>query len=388
MPPLRPFIVFGTRPEAIKMAPLVQACRRRADEFEPIVCVTGQHREMLDQVTEYFGIEADIDLALMKPNQSLAELTARCLAALDVVLAGYRPDCVVAQGDTITTTAAALAAFYRRIPLVHVEAGLRTGDLDAPWPEEMNRRLATLSAALHCAPTEHARENLLREQVPRQSIVVTGNTVIDALLDTARRERGRSRFWQEKHDYLGDRRMVLITAHRRENLGEPLAQICRAILMLAAEFPDVEFVFPIHLNPQVHGPVYRMLRRHADENLHLLDPVAYPEFVWLMDRSSLIISDSGGVQEEAPSLGKCLLVTRESTERPELLQTGIAELVGADVRRIVERAGVLLADEERYAARPMIANPYGDGHAAERIADEMRERFVASAVHARQRAAA
>jgi UDP-N-acetylglucosamine 2-epimerase (non-hydrolysing) len=388
MPPLRPLIVFGTRPEAIKMAPVVLACRERPDDVEPIVCLTGQHCETIDQVTGYFGIEADIDLSLVRLNQSLAKITARSMNGLDTVLANYRPDCVVVQGDTTTTAAAALAAFYRQIPIVHVEAGLRTGNLQSPWPEEMNRRLATLAAALHCAPTEHARQNLRRDGVPDQSIVVTGNTVVDALRETLRRERGRDRFWSEKHDYLADRRMVLITLHRRENLGQPMAQICRAILMLAAEFPDVEFVFPIYLNPQAHEPVYRQLRRHADENLHLLDPVDYPEFVWLMDRSSLIITDSGGVQEEATTLGKCMLVTRETTDRPEVLDTGRAELVGADVRRIVERAGVLLCGQGPAAQATSSADLYGDGHAAPRIVGEMVQRFVAAGVTTRLRIAA
>ncbi|HWB13538.1 MAG TPA: UDP-N-acetylglucosamine 2-epimerase (non-hydrolyzing) [Pirellulales bacterium] len=386
--PLRPLIVFGTRPEAIKLVPVVQACRDRSGDIEPIVCVTGQHREMLDQVTEYFGIEPDVDLDIMRPNQTLADLTARMLTAIDGVIAQHQPDCIVVQGDTTTTATTGLAAFYRRIPLVHVEAGLRTGNVESPWPEEMNRRLVTLAASLHCAPTLQARANLLREKVPAEAIVLTGNTVVDSLVETVRRERGRESFWREKHDYLKNRRMVLVTAHRRENLGEPLARICRAILMLAAEFPDVEFVFPIHLNPQVHGPVYGMLRRHADENLHLLDPVSYPEFVWLMDRSSLIISDSGGVQEEAPSLGKRLLVTRSTTERPELLETGLAELVGADVRRIVERAGVLLSDERPAITRTTATSPYGDGRAAGRIVDEMLRRFVAANAGVRLRIAA
>jgi UDP-N-acetylglucosamine 2-epimerase len=388
MPPLRPLLVFGTRPEAVKMAPIIHACQQRSEDIQPIVCVTGQHREMLEQVLEYFGIDVDLDLSLMRPHQSVGKLTARCLNGLDVVLANYRPDCVVVQGDTATTAAAALAAFYREVPVVHVEAGLRTGNLQAPWPEELNRRVTTLAAALHCAPTQNACENLLSEGVAPDSIVVTGNTVVDALVDAVRRERGRDQFWRAKHDYLGDRRMVLITGHRRENQGQPMSQICRAILMLAAEFPDVDFVFPIHLNPQVHEPVYRMLRRHPDDNLHLLDPVSYPEFVWLMDRSSLIISDSGGVQEEAPSLGKRVLVTRETTERPEVLDTGFAELVGADVRRIVERAGVLLCGQGPIAKPTSDANPYGDGHAATRIVDEMLNRFVAAGVGARLRIAA
>lgn len=388
MPPLRPLIVFGTRPEAIKMAPVIQACQERPDEIQPLVCVSGQHREMLDQITEYFGIHPDIDLSLMRPNQSLAELTARCLTRIDDVLTKYRPDCVVVQGDTTTTTSAALAAFYRRVPLVHIEAGLRTGRMQSPWPEEVNRRVATLAATLHCAPTEGARHHLLQEGIPDAAIVVTGNTVIDALLETVRRERGRDGFWGAKHDYLNGRRMVLITGHRRENLGKPLSQICRAILMLAAEFPDVDFVFPIHLNPLVHEPVYRILRRHADENLHLLDPVSYPEFVWLMDRSSLIISDSGGIQEEAPSLGKRVLVTREVTERPELLATGMAELVGADVRRIVERAGVILSGAGPLTRPISKPNPYGDGQAAPRIVEEILRRFVATEVAPRSRVAA
>jgi UDP-N-acetylglucosamine 2-epimerase (non-hydrolysing) len=386
--PLRPLIVFGTRPEAVKMAPVVQACHDRHSEIEPIVCVTAQHREMLDQAIDYFGIEPDVDLDLMRPNQTLADLTARCVSALDDVLANYQPDCVVVQGDTTTTAAGALAAFYRHVPLVHVEAGLRTGNMQSPWPEELNRRLATLAAALHCAPSQHARDNLLRERVPADSIVLTGNTVVDALLETVRRERGRDTFWQTKHDYLADQRMVLITAHRRENQGEPLARICRAVLMLAAEFPDIQFVFPIHLNPQVHGPVSSALLRHADENVHLLDPVAYPEFVWLMDRSSLIISDSGGVQEEATSLGKRLLITRATTERPELLEAGLAELVGADVRRIIERAGVLLLHQPEASERAVMQNPYGDGHAAERIVNEMLRRFVAADAGVRLRIAA
>lgn len=388
MPPLRPLVVFGTRPEAIKMAPIVLACHQRLGEIDPIVCLTGQHREMLDQVTEYFGIDADIDLDLMRANQSLADLTARCLTGIDDALARSCPDCVMVQGDTTTTAAASLAAFYRRIPLVHVEAGLRTGNIQSPWPEELNRRVTTLAATLHCAPTSHARRNLLFEGVADDSIVVTGNTVVDAINHTVRRERGRDRFWREKHDYLADCQMVLITLHRRENLGQPLAQICRAILMLAAEYPDVEFVFPIHLNPQVHGPVYRILRRHADENLHLLDPAGYPEFVWLMDRSSLILTDSGGVQEEAATLGKRVLITRETTERPEVLETGLAELVGADVRRIVERAGVLLCGADLNAINPAAANPYGDGQAADRIVEETLRRFVAAESSARLRIAA
>ncbi|HEX5444836.1 MAG TPA: UDP-N-acetylglucosamine 2-epimerase (non-hydrolyzing), partial [Pirellulales bacterium] len=274
MQPLRVLLAFGTRPEAIKLAPLIHHCRQH-DEIEPIVCLTGQHREMLDQVIEYFGIEADVDLALMRPGQSLAELAARCLTGLDQTLARFRPDCVVAQGDTTTVAAAALAAFYRNVPFVHVEAGLRTGDLHAPWPEEMNRRLASLTAAIHCAPTEHARKNLLAERVPHDAVHVTGNTVIDALLWTARRERDRGDHWRQKYAVLGEQPLVLVTAHRRESFGHGLDDVCRAILILAAEYPDIEFVFPVHPNPQARESVDRILGKHGDGNIHLLDPLPY-----------------------------------------------------------------------------------------------------------------
>lgn len=370
MPSLRVLVAFGTRPEAIKLAPLIHQCRGHGD-IEPIVCLTGQHREMLDQVIDYFGIEADVDLALMRPGQSLAELTARCLTGLDQTLLRFRPDCVIAQGDTTTVAATALTAFYRKVPFVHVEAGLRTGDVHAPWPEELNRRVATLTAALHCAPTEHARNNLLAERVADETIHVTGNTVIDALLWTARRERGRGDHWRQKYDALGERPLVLVTAHRRESFGHGLDEVCRAILILAAEFPDIEFVFPVHPNPQARESAHRVLGEHGDENIHLVDPLPYPEFVWLMDRSTLIISDSGGVQEEAPSLGKPVLVTRDVTERTEALEAGAVDLVGTDAWRIVDRASLLLSSAEAYAARQVASNPYGDGRAAERIVELM-----------------
>jgi UDP-N-acetylglucosamine 2-epimerase (non-hydrolysing) len=362
---LRVLLTFGTRPEAIKMAPVVRECRRRADRIETIVCLTGQHREMLDQVTQYFGIEADLDLDLMQPSQSLADLTARCLAGLDGVLARYRPDCVLAQGDTTTVLAAALAAFYRRIPLVHVEAGLRTGDLCAPWPEEFNRRAAGLVAALHCAPTRRAAANLLADHVPPAAIHVTGNTVIDALFWTVARERGRNADWQQKYAMLGDQPMVLITGHRRENFGRSMEQICLAIAALAERFPEVRFLYPVHLNLHVREPVERLLA--GRRGIHLLEPVPYPEFIWLMDRAKLILTDSGGIQEEAPSLGKPVLVMRETTERPEAVEAGAAELVGTDTATIVARAAALLGDQREYARRQIDDNPYGDGHAAQRI---------------------
>ncbi len=366
---LRPLLIFGTRPEAIKMAPVVEECRRRPEEIEPIVCLTGQHREMLAQVTEYFGIREDVQLDLMTPDQTLAGLTARCLEGIDGVVARYRPECVVAQGDTTTVMAAALAAFYRRVPLVHVEAGLRTGNLLAPWPEELNRRIADLVTAIYCAPTPRAAEALLAEGSPPESVHVTGNTVIDALLKTLARERAGGAVWEEKYAMLGQRRMVLITGHRRENFGEGFEEICLAIAKLAERFPDCGFVYPVHLNPNVQEPVHRRLG--GLPNVYLVAPVAYPEFVWLMDRSTVILTDSGGVQEEAPSLKKPVLVMRETTERPEAVEAGAARLVGTSVDSIVEGVALLLTDPAEYAACQIEHNPYGDGKAAGRIVDLM-----------------
>lgn len=369
MSKLRPLLVFGTRPEAVKMAPVIQACRERADVIEPLIAVTGQHRQMLDQINGYFGLRPDIDLDLMRPDQSLADLTARCLQGIDAVIRERRPDCLVAQGDTTTVMAAALAAFYQRVPFVHVEAGLRTGNLQAPWPEELNRRIASLVTTLHCAPTRRSAANLLAEGVPPDTVHVTGNTVIDALLWTVERERAHSDTWLQKYAFLGDRRLVLITGHRRENLGEGFESICRAIAEAAGQFPDVEFLYPVHLNPRVREPVHRVLG--ARPNVHLTEPAAYPEFVWLMDRSYLILTDSGGVQEEAPSLGKPVLVMRDTTERPEAVEAGAAELVGTDAERIVDRLALLLSDAAAYVRRQIAENPYGDGRAAGRIVDQM-----------------
>jgi UDP-N-acetylglucosamine 2-epimerase (non-hydrolysing) len=368
---LRPLLIFGTRPEAIKMAPVVLECRRRADAIEPVVCLTGQHREMLDQVTEYFGITADADLELMRPNQTLAELTARCITGIDATLARCQPHCVVAQGDTTTVMAAAVAAFYRRTPFVHVEAGLRTGNLAAPWPEEMNRRVASIVTTLHCAPTEGAATNLRAEGVPGRQIRVTGNTVIDALLWTAERERAGGDRWRQKYAALADRRLVLITGHRRENFGAGFEDICQAIAELADRFADVEFVYPVHLNPHVQEPVHRILA--GRKNVHLVPPAPYPEFVWLMDRSTVILTDSGGVQEEGPSLRKPILVMRETTERPEALVAGAVQLVGTSRRAIVDGVALLLNDPNEYRKRQIDVNPYGDGAAAARIVDFMLE---------------
>ena len=362
---LRALFTVGTRPEAIKIAPLLQHCSRHRAQIEPIVCSTGQHREMLAQVTNYFGIESDYDLELMQPNQTLAGLTARCLEGLDSVLTRCQPDCVVAQGDTTTVMAASLAAFYRRIPFVHVEAGLRTGNLYSPWPEELNRRIAGLSTALHCAPTEKAANNLRAEGFAEDSIHVTGNTVIDALLYTVARERANSAHWQDHFAMIGDRRMVLITGHRRENFGDGFENICRSIAELANRFSDVEFVYPVHLNPNVQQPVRRVLGNQP--NIHLIAPAAYPEFVYLMDRATVILTDSGGVQEEAPSLRKPVLVMRDTTERPAAVEAGGVQLVGTSFEAIVDGVSLLLNDADEYASRQLDQNPYGDGRSSQRI---------------------
>jgi len=351
------------------MAPVVQECRRRRQAVEPTVCLTGQHREMLAQVVEYFDIQADEHLDLMTPEQTLSGLTARCVEGIDGALVRFQPDCVVAQGDTTTVMAASLAAFYRRVPLVHVEAGLRSGDLEAPWPEELNRRVADMVTALCCAPTERAADTLLAEGIPPERVHVTGNTVIDALLATVERERAAARRWEEKYALLADAPVILITGHRRESFGKGFERICRAIAVLAERFADYQFVYPVHLNPNVREPVRAALGDQG--NIHLLDPVPYPEFVWLMDRCRLILTDSGGVQEEAPSLQKPVLVMREVTERREAVEAGAARLVGTSVDRIVDGVTALLTDPSQYAACQIEKNPYGDGHAAERIVDLM-----------------
>jgi len=363
----RLLVVFGTRPELIKLAPLVRECRRRADEIQTTVCATGQHRELLAGLVDYFDIRVDLDLDIMRPGQSLADIAARCLDGLDAAIERFSPDYVVAQGDTTTVMAAALAAFFRKTPFVHVEAGLRTGDLRAPWPEEFIRRIASLATTLHCAPTRRAAANLVAEGVLPETICTTGNTVIDSLLWTIARERPRTDHWRTRHPRLANQRIVLITGHRRESFGDGLERICGAIARLAGDFPDVQFVFPVHLNPQVQEPVYRILNGHR--NVHLLAPVAYPEFVWLMDRSTLILTDSGGIQEEAPSLGKPVLVMRDTTERPEAVEAGVALLVGTNEKAIIQGVAQLLMDAAEYAKMQSTVNPCGDGNAAMRIVD-------------------
>jgi UDP-N-acetylglucosamine 2-epimerase (non-hydrolysing) len=368
-------VLFGTRPEAIKLAPVILALRDDA-RFRCSVCVTAQHRQMLDQVIETFRIAPDVDLNVMRPGQSLADLTARAVRGLNQYLAQNKPDLVLVQGDTTTVFCAALAAFYQGIPVGHVEAGLRTGDLRAPWPEEANRVLTSRIAALHFTPTDLGRQNLLREGIPPARIFVTGNTVVDALrLAVARiRERPpRIKALPEDLQPGADAnlhplpRLILITGHRRENFGEGFRNICRAIAELAGMHPDVHFVYPVHLNPNVRSVVRKILKPGRQKNVHLIEPLDYLPFVALMNRAHLILTDSGGVQEEAPSLGKPVLVMRERTERPEGVAAGVVKLVGAKRDRIVSEVSHLLSDPAEYRRMARVCDLYGDGHAAGRI---------------------
>ncbi len=363
--------IFGTRPEAIKMAPVVKELAQQLDLFDTRVCVTAQHRQMLDQVLELFAIRPEYDLDIMKPGQSLTDVTCNVLQGLAPVLQEFQPDVVLVHGDTTTTMAASLAAYYQKIPVGHVEAGLRTGNIYSPWPEEMNRRLAGAITRFHFAPTERSRQNLLREGVDGGDILVTGNTVIDALLGVVERIRldeGLQGQMRERFGFLDPRkRLVLVTGHRRENFGEGFEQICSALKTLADTHADVEILYPVHLNPNVQEPVRRIL---GDvKSVHLIDPQDYLPFVYLMDRSTLIITDSGGVQEEAPSLGKPVLVMRDTTERPEAVTAGTVKLVGTDADKIVAEATRLLTDSAAYEVMARAHNPYGDGYAAKRIAD-------------------
>ncbi len=365
---VRVLSVFGTRPEAIKMAPVVLRLAAHPG-FEAKVCVTAQHRRMLDSVLEAFAIRPDFDLDVMRERQSLCGIAARVLDGLEPVLARFRPDRVLVHGDTTTTLAAALAAFYHKIPVGHVEAGLRTGDLFAPWPEEANRKLTAVVTDLHFAPTERARRALLAEGVPAERILVTGNTVIDALFLARARLRADpalERAIAARFAFLRpDRRLVLVTGHRRESFGTGFENICRALAELARRNPDVEILYPVHLNPNVHEPVFRILG--GLPSVHLIEPVDYLPFVHLMDRAHLVITDSGGIQEEAPSLGKPVLVMREVTERPEAIEAGTVRLVGTDPARILDESERLLRDPAAYRRMANAVNPYGDGRAAERI---------------------
>jgi UDP-N-acetylglucosamine 2-epimerase (non-hydrolysing) len=364
--PARALLVFGTRPEAIKMAPVAAALRERPDRFEVRLCLTGQHREMLDQVMQAFDLSADVDLGLMRPDQTPADVAAAALHALGGPLEALAPDVVLVQGDTITTFAAAFAAYLRRVPVGHVEAGLRTDDRYRPFPEEMNRRLTTACADWHFAPTEHARRNLLREGIPEAAVVVTGNTVVDALLRTVRRDYVFADPQLRAIDF--GRPVVLVTMHRRESFGGPLEEAARAMGDIAAARPDARLVFPVHRNPNVRGPMERLLGGRP--GIVLTDPLDYREFVHLMSRATLALTDSGGIQEEAPSLRLPVLVMRDVTERPEAVEAGTSRLVGTSRERIVGETLRLLDDPDG-RARMTASNPYGDGRAAERIADAL-----------------
>ena len=369
--------VFGTRPEAIKMAPLVHALAKDP-HFEAKVCVTAQHREMLDQVLKLFSIVPEYDLNIMQPGQGLTEITCRILEGLKPVLESFKPDVVLVHGDTTTTMAASLAAFYQRIPVGHVEAGLRTGDLSSPWPEEGNRTLTGHLATYHFAPTETSRQNLLRENIADNRIAVTGNTVIDALFwvrDRVLSDEALRNELTQRYPFLANgKKMILVTGHRRESFGRGFEQICHALAEIAANNPDVQIVYPVHLNPNVSEPVKRILG-HV-ENVMLIEPQDYLPFVWLMNRAWLILTYSGGIQEEAPSLGKPVLVMRDMTERPEAGSAGTVCLVGTDSQRIVNEVTRLLQDESAYQAMSRAHNPYGDGQACHRILSALKNNQV------------
>ncbi|MGP0154422.1 non-hydrolyzing UDP-N-acetylglucosamine 2-epimerase [Pantoea ananatis] len=366
--------VFGTRPEAIKMAPLVQALAQDP-AFESRLCVTAQHREMLDQVLSLFQLQPDYDLNVMRPEQGLTEITCRILQGMHTVLLDFKPDIVLVHGDTTTTLAASLAAFYQQIPVGHVEAGLRTGDLASPWPEEGNRKLTGHLARLHFTPTLRSRQNLLDENLDADSIVVTGNTVIDALLwvrDRVLDDNEINAQLASRYPFLDDsKKLVLVTGHRRESFGEGFERICSALAQIARQHPHAQIVYPVHLNPNVHEPVNRILR--GIDNIVLIEPQEYLPFVWLMNRAWLILTDSGGIQEEAPSLGKPVLVMRETTERPEAVEAGTVKLVGTDTARIVNEVSTLLNDDEAWQTMSRAHNPYGDGEACGRIVQSLKD---------------
>ena len=380
-------LVFGTRPEAIKMAPLVKEFQKYPQKFETIVCVTGQHRHMLDQVLEIFDIKPDYDLNIMKQGQDLYDVTARVLIGMRDVLKETKPDVVLVHGDTTTSTAAALAAFYQQIPVGHVEAGLRTHNIYSPWPEEMNRQLTGRMATYNFAPTPLSRENLINEGIADEKILVTGNTVIDALywvVDKIKNDSTLSSALQEelkKAGYDVDRlasgkKLVLITGHRRENFGEGFISMCRAIKALTEKYPDVDFVYPMHLNPNVRKPIHEVFGENLIglSNMFFIEPLEYLSFVYLMEKSTIVLTDSGGIQEEAPGLGKPVLVMRDTTERPEALTAGTVKLVGTDYDKIITELSRLLDDSEYYDTMSRAVNPYGDGHACNRIIASLFEK--------------
>ena len=377
-------LVFGTRPEAIKMAPLVKCLQQRNEEFEAIVCVTGQHREMLDQVLKIFDIIPDYDLNIMKAGQDLYDVTTRVLQGMRDILKEVNPDIVLVHGDTTTSTAAALAAFYQQITVGHVEAGLRTYNIYSPWPEEMNRQITDRISTLDFAPTPLSRQNLLNEGVGDEHIYVTGNTVIDALHIVVNKMKNDKQLNETLYKNLvnegydvtrldNDRKLVLITGHRRENFGDGFLNICNAIKTLSEKYPEVDFVYPMHMNPNVRRPIHKIFGENLKNlgNLFFIEPLEYLDFVFLMEKSTIVLTDSGGIQEEAPGLGKPVLVMRDTTERPEALDAGTVKLVGTDYNKIVDTVSLLLDDEKEYEIMSRANNPYGDGKACPRIADAL-----------------
>lgn len=379
-------LVFGTRPEAIKMAPLVKEFQKYPDKFRTVVCVTGQHRQMLDQVLEIFDIKPEYDLNIMKQGQDLYDVTARVLTGMRDVLEEVKPDVVLVHGDTTTSTAAALAAFYKQIPVGHVEAGLRTHNIYSPWPEEMNRQITGRIAEYDFAPTPLSKENLLNENVSEDKISVTGNTVIDALYWVVDKMKNDSNLDKELQKSLKDagydvnrlgkdKKLVLITGHRRENFGEGFISMCKAIKALTEKYPEVDFVYPMHLNPNVRKPIHEVFGENLDglSNMFFIEPLEYLSFVYLMEKSNIVLTDSGGIQEEAPGLGKPVLVMRDTTERPEALSAGTVKLVGTDYEKIVNEVSALLDDSKLYDAMSKAVNPYGDGHACKRIVEKLSE---------------
>jgi len=367
-------LVFGTRPEAIKMAPLALKLQQNTQEFETKVCVTGQHRQMLDQVLELFDLKPDFDLNLMKPGQTLSDVTSGVLKGLEQVFEQWIPDIILVHGDTATTFAASLAGYYHKIKIGHVEAGLRTGDLYSPWPEEANRKLTGVLANYHFAPTDSSYQNLIKENVKPETIIVTGNTVIDALLqvkDKIEKNQILIDKFEQKFNFLDkSKKLVLVTGHRRENFGQGFLNICAALANLAKRYSDIQIVYPVHLNPNVQKPVNELLS--GIDNIFLIDPQDYLPFVYLMNRSYLILTDSGGIQEEAPSLGKPVLVMRDTTERPEAVEAGTVRLVGTDVNTIEMAVSELLEDTSLYNAMADAYNPYGDGTACQQIIDFLK----------------
>ncbi|MEY8629475.1 non-hydrolyzing UDP-N-acetylglucosamine 2-epimerase [Bacteroides nordii] len=377
-------LVFGTRPEAIKMAPLVKEFQKHPETFQTIVCVTGQHREMLDQVLHLFGIKPDYDLNIMKQGQDLYDVTSRVLLGMRDVLKEANPDVVLVHGDTTTSTASALAAFYQQIPVGHVEAGLRTHDIYSPWPEEMNRLITGRIATYHFSPTALSKQNLLDEGINEEAITVTGNTVIDALYMVVDKIKSDKQLGEELETLLresgydvnrlnGTRKLVLITGHRRENFGEGFISMCRAIKALTEKYPNVDFVYPMHLNPNVRKPIHEVFGEDLSDldNMFFIEPLEYLSFVYLMEKSTIVLTDSGGIQEEAPGLGKPVLVMRDTTERPEALEAGTVKLVGTDYDKIVNEVSALLDDMDYYDRMSKAVNPYGDGLACHRICNSL-----------------